>query len=244
VIRFANRIPLLFEGGADVSTRVAHTKIRWSNYKIDHKRDKIGVFVSIVSTKIPFKGTSKEYIGDDATEIQLSVKRALQSCCQQLRGFLAKRSALKDAQTRKSRLTKYVPDVGRSLFGILDSMRKRQAELPLSVVPTSSSPSKRLRLDRTAAQDMIRRMNRGDVSESVIATCLHAAINDQIAATQGEDTALDPTANGHAPSAAEVTPLFLVPLYNFDDASNDIRSSWFTFRPILPVRFVSADEDD
>jgi DNA topoisomerase VI B subunit len=67
VYRFANRIPLLLEGGADVSTRVALTKIRWSQYKIDHKRDKVGVFVSIVSTKIPFKGTSKEYIGDDGT---------------------------------------------------------------------------------------------------------------------------------------------------------------------------------
>jgi DNA topoisomerase VI subunit B len=67
VYRFANRIPLLFEGGADVATRVAMTKIKWSNYKIDYKRDKVGVFVSIVSTKIPFKGTSKEYIGDDGT---------------------------------------------------------------------------------------------------------------------------------------------------------------------------------
>ena len=67
VYRFANRIPLLFEGGADVATRVALTKIKWSNYKIDYKRDKVGVFVSIVSTKIPFKGTSKEYIGDDGT---------------------------------------------------------------------------------------------------------------------------------------------------------------------------------
>lgn len=27
----------------------------WSSYKVDHKRDKIGVFVSTVSTKIPFK---------------------------------------------------------------------------------------------------------------------------------------------------------------------------------------------
>lgn len=67
VYRFANRIPLLFEGGADVATRVALTKIKWSLYKIDYKRDKVGVFVSIVSTKIPFKGTSKEYIGDDGT---------------------------------------------------------------------------------------------------------------------------------------------------------------------------------
>lgn len=104
VVRFANRIPLLFEGGADVATRVANSKIKWSSYKIDHKKDKIGVFVSIVSTKIPFKGTGKEYIGDDITEIQTSVKRALQSCCQQLRAHLVKRNALRDVKERKSKL--------------------------------------------------------------------------------------------------------------------------------------------
>lgn len=63
--RFANRIPLLFEAGGDVVTRTAMNSIKWSLYKIDHKRDKVGIFVSIVSTKIPFKGTGKEYIGDD-----------------------------------------------------------------------------------------------------------------------------------------------------------------------------------
>lgn len=53
--RYANRIPLLFEAGADVVTRTAMKRIRWSNYKIDQKKDKITVFVSLVSTKIPFK---------------------------------------------------------------------------------------------------------------------------------------------------------------------------------------------
>jgi hypothetical protein len=43
-------------------------------YKINQQQDKIGVFVSIVSTKIPFKGTGKEYIGDDITEIAEAVK--------------------------------------------------------------------------------------------------------------------------------------------------------------------------
>lgn len=46
----------------------------WSSYKINQTQDKIGVFVSIVSTKIPFKGTGKEYIGDDIKEIAGAVK--------------------------------------------------------------------------------------------------------------------------------------------------------------------------
>ena len=74
VYRFANRIPLLFEAGADVVTRTAARKINWALYKIKQNVDKIGVFVSIVSTKIPFKGTGKEYIGDDIEEMAAAVK--------------------------------------------------------------------------------------------------------------------------------------------------------------------------
>jgi DNA topoisomerase VI subunit B len=40
----------------------------------------VGVFVSIVSTKIPFKGAGKEYIGDDIEEMVVAVKHALQAC--------------------------------------------------------------------------------------------------------------------------------------------------------------------
>lgn len=47
VYRFANRIPLLFEAGADVVTQVATKRINWSSYHIDPKKDNIGVYVSI-----------------------------------------------------------------------------------------------------------------------------------------------------------------------------------------------------
>jgi DNA topoisomerase VI subunit B len=82
--RFANRIPLLFEVGNDVSSQIAAKKIRWASYKIKNS-DKVGVFVSIVSTKIPFKGTSKEYIGDDNGPLHLAIKHAISQCCVQLK---------------------------------------------------------------------------------------------------------------------------------------------------------------
>eukprot|EP00983_Pelagomonas_calceolata_P122433 1160909-Pelagomonas_calceolata.AAC.2 len=44
----------------------------------------VGVFVSIVSTKIPFKGAGKEYIGDDIEEMVGAVKQAIQACCVQV----------------------------------------------------------------------------------------------------------------------------------------------------------------
>lgn len=71
VYRFANRIPLLFEAGADVVTQVATKRINWSSYHIDPKKDNIGVYVSIgefVNSELyslistPFFNCLSEYI--------------------------------------------------------------------------------------------------------------------------------------------------------------------------------------
>ena len=58
---------LMLQGGSDVITKTALKRISWSAYKINQATDKIGVFVSIVSTKIPYKGAGKEYIGMSST---------------------------------------------------------------------------------------------------------------------------------------------------------------------------------
>lgn len=228
VVRFANRIPLLFEGGADVVTRVAQSKIRWATYKIDHKRDKVGVFVSIVSTKIPFKGTGKEYIGDDITEIQTSVKRALQNCCQQLRTHLAKKHALRDIKERKSKLIKYIPDVGRSLFGILEGMRKRRLEAPTTGL--SEPANKRVRLDNTAAKAILDKVEKKEITEALIKKLLLKAV-EQHTHDEGETE--------HTKSKTKASkggfPLFLVPMYDRQSNQYDFVHPLFVFRPIFQV---------
>lgn len=130
VHRFANRIPLLFEAGADVATRVAKTKIKWSSYNIDPKKDRVAVFVSLVSTKIPFKGTSKEYIGEDATEIRDAVKSCLQHCCQQLKVKLVQRDNDRRNRDREKQLLKYAPDAAHALFKVLDQLKNAQTDDP------------------------------------------------------------------------------------------------------------------
>ncbi|KAI3992208.1 hypothetical protein MKX01_021616 [Papaver californicum] len=119
IFRFANRIPLLFEQGADVVTRTAQKRINWNNYKINQTQDRIGVFVSIVSTKIPFKGTRKEYIGDDISEIASAVKAAIQQCCIQLKSKIVKKIQAREQQERNRNLTRYIPDVTGAIYDVL-----------------------------------------------------------------------------------------------------------------------------
>lgn len=241
VIRFANRIPLLFEGGADVATRVAQSKIKWSSYKIDHKKDKIGVFVSIVSTKVPFKGTGKEYIGDDITEIQVSVKRALQNCCQQLKAHLVKRNAMRDVKERRSRLLRYIPDVSKSVFGILEGMRKRRLEeeegfdrvaSPRKRLP-GISPVKRLRTNESEMQSIMNNIAEGNLTVDVFKQNLTEAV--EASAEIGMDDNED-DAGGKSKSKKDDTDrqaLYLVPLYEEPkDFGQVIRHPLFDFFPM------------
>lgn len=131
VHRFANRIPLLFEGGADVATKTAQA-IPWGAYKIDSDKDKVGVFVSIVSTKIPFKGTGKEYIGNDIEILRDSVRKALMECCSQLRVKLLRAQAARARANRRKNLTKYIPDVVRALLAGMKSINARRDDLLLT----------------------------------------------------------------------------------------------------------------
>ena len=125
VYRFANRIPLLFEVGADVVTIVATKHISWNSYHINKDSDRIGVFVSIVSTRIPFKGTSKEYIGDDVSEMHNAVKKSLQSCCLQLKQHISKNILAKEEKDRKRSFERYVPDVTNSLSKLVARVNPR-----------------------------------------------------------------------------------------------------------------------
>lgn len=128
IYRFANRIPLLFEAGNDVVSKTAREDIRWANYKISTATDRIAVICSIVSTKIPFKGTGKEYIGDDAESIKTCVKRAITQCCSQLKTKLVRKMAQKDAAERKKNITKYAPDVANAIVGVLQQVEDPEPE--------------------------------------------------------------------------------------------------------------------
>lgn len=155
IFRYANRIPLLFEGGSDVITRTAMKRINWNLYGINQSQDKVGVFVSLVSTKIPFKGAGKEYIADDVQEIQDAIKVALQNCCNQLKKKISRQQAAREQRQRKKNLVKYIPNVASAVFTVLQSISDRKGKArwrARASSPTSpAAPSPRSRCARCSS---------------------------------------------------------------------------------------------
>ena len=213
VYRFANRIPLLFEGGSDVITKTAMKRINWASYKINQSSDKVGVWVSVVSTKIPYKGAGKEYIADDMDDMVSAVRAAIQGCCAQLKVKIARAQAVREQKQRKRNLTKYVPDAANALFGVLDSMAEGDEEAAEAggeaapVIPPAGPKRRRLELLDNGGQ-MLRDVSSGKVTRDTLA----AALTEHVERVD-TDMALEfQMAKGLAAGGGSRCEAFLVPL--------------------------------
>ncbi len=96
ILRFANRVPLLFQQGACAITG-AIAGMDWRRYGLDQKGGSgvpVGpalVLVHIASTKVPFTSEAKEAIAEDP-EVEREVTLALQAAARHLRTHLSRKS--------------------------------------------------------------------------------------------------------------------------------------------------------
>ncbi len=113
VLRFANRVPLLFQQGACAITN-AISNLDWRRYGLEQKGGSglpIGpalILVHVASTKVPFTSEAKEAIAEDP-EIDKEVTLALQSAARHLRTHLSRKSRRAFANEKFAIIQKILP---------------------------------------------------------------------------------------------------------------------------------------
>ncbi|MFX1420969.1 MAG: DNA topoisomerase VI subunit B [Promethearchaeota archaeon] len=118
IYRFANRIPLLFGAGNDIITKCVQ-KMNWKAYKININKSPIAIVVSVVSSKIPFPETSKEYIAD-VDELRKEIMRVLKKLARGLSQHLGRAERERREKQRQSRFESAAPKVLQNLSKILE----------------------------------------------------------------------------------------------------------------------------
>jgi len=114
VIRYANRVPLLYQQSA-CATFKAVLETAWKNYGIAQSRGALPagpmvVFVHMASVWVPFTSESKEAIAD-YDEIRKEIKLALQECGRRLGVFLRRRERAKGEFRRRNIFELYIEEV-------------------------------------------------------------------------------------------------------------------------------------
>jgi DNA topoisomerase-6 subunit B len=114
VIRYANRVPLLYQQSA-CATFKAVLDTAWRNYGVAQSRGALPVgpmvvFVHMASVWVPFTSESKEAIAD-YDEIRKEIKLALQECGRRLGVFLRRRERAKSEFRRRNIFELYIEEV-------------------------------------------------------------------------------------------------------------------------------------
>ena len=121
VIRFANRVPLLFQQSACSSFKaVAETS--WRNYNLSQPRGSVPVgplviMIHMASVWVPFTSESKEAIAD-YDEIRKEMKLALMECGRKLGTYLRKRQKMQRQAARRDVFERYIGEISQSIEAI------------------------------------------------------------------------------------------------------------------------------
>jgi DNA topoisomerase VI subunit B len=114
VIRYANRVPLLYQQSA-CATFKSVLDTTWRNYGVPQSRGALPagpmvIFVHMASVWVPFTSESKEAIAD-YDEIRKEIKLALQECGRRLGVFLRRRERAKGEFRRRNIFALYIEEV-------------------------------------------------------------------------------------------------------------------------------------
>ncbi len=135
VIRFANRVPLLYQQSACSSFK-AVTETNWRNYDLQQPKSSVPVgplviMIHMASVWVPFTSESKEAIAD-YDEIRKEMKLALMECGRKLGIYLRKRAKMRREGERRDIFERYIGEVANAIHAIDGTDAKKLYEALLA----------------------------------------------------------------------------------------------------------------
>ena len=124
VLRFANRVPLLYQEGACSMTKCI-LETNWKPYGLQQSGNSypIGPAVLVIhmaSAWVPFTSESKEAIAH-YSEIMKEVKLGIQDCGRKLASYVNKKRRVSDQIERANMFERFIPEIADSLSVLTDS---------------------------------------------------------------------------------------------------------------------------
>ncbi|MFB6102742.1 MAG: DNA topoisomerase VI subunit B [Haloplanus sp.] len=122
VMRFANRVPLVYQRGACAVTDVVKT-IGWRNYGLDQPGGSglpsgpAVVMVHVASTNVPFTSESKDAVAN-VPEIEDEIELAIREAARELKSYLNRRRSLEKRRKKQDVLGRILPEMADKLADV------------------------------------------------------------------------------------------------------------------------------
>jgi len=122
VMRFANRVPLVYQRGACATTDVVKS-INWRNYNLNQPggsgipTDAAVIMVHIASTNVPFTSESKDAVAN-IPELESEIELAIREAARELKSFLKKRRSMQQRRKKQDKLATILPEMAEKLSAV------------------------------------------------------------------------------------------------------------------------------
>jgi len=126
VLRYANKIPLIYDEKSDVIWKVVAEEVDWKRYGVEEDQPPLVVMVHLCSTKVPYRSAGKESIAD-VEEIEKEIKLALMDVGRELKKYMVEKRKEEEAKKRLITYLKYIPEVSKGLALFVASGDKKKA---------------------------------------------------------------------------------------------------------------------
>ena len=138
VMRFANRVPLLYQSG-DCAITKAVNGIDWRRYGLESGKSlegPIALFVHMASVWVPFTSESKESIANYPVIVK-EIKLALQDCARKLSLYLSGMRKAEWAAERKKTFEKYLNETAVAIEELTGTPGKSVEENMIKIIEAS-----------------------------------------------------------------------------------------------------------
>ncbi len=113
ILRFANRVPLLFDSGSCAITQAVRS-IQWKRYGIDIENQPVSVFVNVSSVYIPYSGVGKEAIAS-TDEIIDEIKLALMDAARGMQRYIRGKQQFNVETNKYKTIMRYAKRLSKDL---------------------------------------------------------------------------------------------------------------------------------
>jgi len=136
LLRFANRVPLLYMAGACAITK-AMIGVNWKAYGLTQPKGSLPmgpvvITVHMASVWVPFTSESKDAIANYPDIIQ-ELTLALQECGRRLSVNISRRKREAEAERKKGYIEKYIPHLAMGIKDILDLNDKDKGRIEVDL---------------------------------------------------------------------------------------------------------------
>jgi len=123
ILRFANRVPLLFDSGSCALT-IASRSIQWKRYNIDLENQPVSILVNISSAHIPYSGVGKESVSQEE-EIIEEVKLAVMESARGIQRYVSGKARMHEEQNRYNTIMRYTKQLAQDISAITGKDQKK-----------------------------------------------------------------------------------------------------------------------